>query len=34
MVPANFAPYSAMYRWFVQLRDEGVFAAINHHLTC
>jgi transposase len=32
MVPANFAPYSAVYRW--RLRDEGVFATINHHLTC
>ena len=32
MVPDSFAPRSTVYRWFVQLRDEGAFETINHHL--
>ena len=32
MVPANFAPPSTVYRWFLRLRDDGVFEAINHQL--
>jgi transposase len=32
MVPDCFAPRSTVYRWFVRLRDEGVFETINHHL--
>jgi putative transposase len=32
MVPDCFAPPSTVYRWFVRLRDEGVFETINHHL--
>ena len=32
MVPANFAPHSTVYRWFLWLRDERVFETINHHL--
>jgi putative transposase len=31
MVPANFAPYSTVYRWFLRLPDEGVFQTIKHH---
>jgi Putative transposase of IS4/5 family (DUF4096) len=29
MVPANFAPPSTVYRWFLRLRDDGVLEAIN-----
>jgi len=32
MVPANFAPPATVYRWFLRLRDDGVFEAINHQL--
>jgi putative transposase len=32
MVPDSFAPRSTVYRWFIRLRDEGVFETINHHL--
>jgi putative transposase len=32
MVPDSFAPRSTVYRWFMRLRDEGVFETINHHL--
>ena len=32
MVPANFAPPTTVYRWFLRLRDDGVFEAINHQL--
>ena len=32
MVPDCFAPPSTVYRWFMRLRDEGVFETINHHL--
>jgi transposase len=32
MVPANFAPSSTVYRWFLRLRDDGVFETINHQL--
>jgi transposase len=28
----NFAPPSTVYRWFLRLRDDGVFEAINHQL--
>jgi transposase len=32
MVPANFAPHSTVYRWFLRLRDERLFETINHYL--
>jgi len=32
MVPDCFAPATTVYRWFVRLREEGVFATLNHHL--
>ena len=32
MVPDCFPPASTVYRWFMRLRDEGVFKAMNHHL--
>jgi transposase len=32
MVPDCFAPRSTVYRWFMRLRDEGVFETMNHHL--
>ena len=32
MVPDCFPPASTVYRWFMRLRDEGVFATMNHHL--
>jgi transposase len=32
MVPDCFPPATTVYRWFARLREEGVFAAMNHHL--
>ena len=32
MVPDCCAPPSTVYRWFVHLREDGVFETINHHL--
>lgn len=32
MVPDCFPPPSTVYRWFMRLRDEGVFETISHHL--
>ncbi|ESR24069.1 Mobile element protein [Lutibaculum baratangense AMV1] len=32
MVPDCFPPASTVYRWFMRLREEGVFATMNHHL--
>ena len=32
MVPDCFPPASTVYRWFMRLRDDGVFATMNHHL--
>jgi transposase len=32
MVPDCFAPATTVYRWFMRLRDDGVFETINHHL--
>src|SRR5260370_17092332 len=32
MVPDSFAPRSTVYRWFIRLRDDGVFETMNHHL--
>ena len=32
MLPDGFPPVSTVYRWFVRLRDSGVFTATNHHL--
>ena len=32
LLPDNFPPWRTVYRWFVRLRDGGVFEAINHHL--
>ena len=31
IVPDSFAPRSTVYRWFMRLRDEGVFETMNHH---
>ena len=31
LLPDNFPPWRTVYRWFVRLRDGGVFKAINHH---
>ena len=32
MVPDGFPPASTVYRWFMRLRDDGVFKTMNHHL--
>jgi putative transposase len=32
LLPDSFPPWRTVYRWFVRLRDDGVFEAINHHL--
>jgi transposase len=32
MVPVGFPPATTVYRWFMRLRDDGVFESINHHL--
>ena len=32
MVPDCFPPPSTVYRWFMRLRDDGVFETMNHHL--
>jgi transposase len=32
LLPDSFPPWRTVYRWFVRLRDGGVFEAINHHL--
>lgn len=32
MVPDHFPPWETVYRWFVTLRDAGVWESINHHL--
>jgi transposase len=32
MIPDSFAPASTVYRWFVRLRDEGIFQTMDHHL--
>jgi putative transposase len=32
MVPDCFAPATTVYRWFVRLREDGVFETVNHHL--
>lgn len=32
MVPDCFPPATTVYRWFARLREEGVLAAMNHHL--
>ena len=31
-LPDSFLPWRTVHRWFVRLRDGGVFEAINHHL--
>lgn len=32
LLPDSFPPWRAVYRWFAQLRDDGVFESLNHHL--
>jgi transposase len=32
LLPDSFPPWRTAYRWFVRLRDGGVFEAISHHL--
>ena len=32
LLPDSFPPWRTVYRWFVRLRDGGVFETINHHL--
>jgi putative transposase len=32
LLPDSFPPWRTVCRWFVRLRDGGVFEAINHHL--
>jgi putative transposase len=32
LLPDSFPPWRTVYRWFVRLRDDGVFEAINHQL--
>jgi putative transposase len=32
MVPDCFPPATTVYRWFVRLREDSVFEAMNHHL--
>ena len=32
MLPDSFPPPSTVYRWFVRLREEGVWVQVNHHL--
>ena len=32
LLPDSFPPWRTVYRWFAQLRDGGVFEALNHHL--
>jgi putative transposase len=32
LLPDSFPPWRTVYRWFVRLRDGGLFEAINHHL--
>jgi transposase len=32
LLPIDFPPWSTLYRWFAQFRDEGQFEKINHAL--
>jgi putative transposase len=32
LLPDSFPPWRTVYRWFAQLRDGGVFEALDHHL--
>jgi putative transposase len=32
LLPDSVPPWRTVYRWFVRLRDGGVFEAINHYL--
>ena len=31
-LPEGFPPWRTVFRWFCQLRDEGTFESLNHHL--
>ena len=31
-MPESFPPWRTVYRWFAQLRDEGTWQTVNHHL--
>lgn len=32
MLPDSFPPWRAVYRWFMRLRDDGIFERLNHAL--
>lgn len=32
LLPDSFPPWRTVYRWFSELRDDGIFASLNHHL--
>ncbi len=32
LMPDTFPPWGNVYRWFSQLRDDGTWETINHHL--
>lgn len=32
LLPNSFPPWRTVYRWFSELRDDGVFESLNHHL--
>jgi len=31
-LPDSFPPHQTVYRWFAELRDQGFFENLNHHL--
>lgn len=31
-LPESFPPWRTVYRWFCELRDNGGFERLNHHL--
>jgi transposase len=32
LLPDHFPPHQTTYRWFVRLRDDGLWESLNHHL--
>ncbi len=32
LLPKDFPPWPAAYRWFARFRDNGTWERINHHL--
>jgi transposase len=32
LLPEHFPPHQTTYRWFVRLRDDGLWESLNHHL--